>query len=627
MAKVALNLRLPLHTFGRFFVDASGQRVRLQCVNWYGAHLEHMVQGGLDRLALENISTAISSAGFNCVRLSFNLEMVFNSTAVVFQPQVTLAANPDLTNLSATPFDLFDRSVASLTDRGLMVILNNHISSPGWCCTSEDGEGLWYTTRYNEDMWLNALGEVASRYHNNLLVVGFDLRNEIRGSQLGNPTWGYGDEPFDWSVAAVKGARRVLENNPNMLILVSGLEYSKYLCDVPGTPIHLLPDLYGRLAYTVHAYSWERVLGPEASEAVWNLQLILIVFCLGLTSLVFFSFVVSQLRQLRWCKERETKLCQFQLGQRLYQSFLDFQLLLIPRRNSCFSRACNFCFASLVLALLIALTCWHVEPCEKDIWTRRFRAFQPLFSLVLGNLSLLLWLRLFLAETLSRGRRCVQAAVTVSESHDDAEGSVNLEDDDCNCSQPNGSTAELQPHFEQTSSTSGPSRSPTQGQLSTCRPFSSSKYAGGCKRLCDCTARSKVFLLVVMSAATLVTVAIVWHDMLSYEAFKSELDMDWGFLLDDVAAANAGKRHGRENLQAVPVWLGEFGTDYDSRWWRYMLRYIQDYDLDWSYWAFNGEKRVGEDESFGLMDRDWVKVRHEWKLEHLQMLINRTTSF
>ena len=39
--------RLPLSTKGRFVIDNAGARVKLGCVNWYGAHMElYAVAGG-----------------------------------------------------------------------------------------------------------------------------------------------------------------------------------------------------------------------------------------------------------------------------------------------------------------------------------------------------------------------------------------------------------------------------------------------------------------------------------------------------------------------------------------------------------------------------------------------------
>ena len=46
-AQLLATDQLPLGTSGRWIVDSAGNRVRLACVNWYGAHMELYVVGGL----------------------------------------------------------------------------------------------------------------------------------------------------------------------------------------------------------------------------------------------------------------------------------------------------------------------------------------------------------------------------------------------------------------------------------------------------------------------------------------------------------------------------------------------------------------------------------------------------
>ena len=50
--------------------------------------------------------------------------------------------------------EVFDATVEGLTNEELIVILNNHNSKAGWCCSEQDGEGLWYTHDYPEEMWI-----------------------------------------------------------------------------------------------------------------------------------------------------------------------------------------------------------------------------------------------------------------------------------------------------------------------------------------------------------------------------------------------------------------------------------------------------------------------------------------
>ena len=71
------------------------------------------------------------------------------------------------------------------------------MSSAGWCCSVDDGEGLWYTDKYPEDMFFDHWAEMAERYAANPMVIAADLRNEIRRRREADGTvtlalWGSG---------------------------------------------------------------------------------------------------------------------------------------------------------------------------------------------------------------------------------------------------------------------------------------------------------------------------------------------------------------------------------------------------------------------------------------------------
>jgi endoglucanase len=88
-----------------------------------------------------------------------------------------------------------------------MVILNNHIGDAIWCCNLDDGNGLWYNKNYTTQDWLEVLDAMSQRYslevNYNPMVIGVDLRNEIRDDKVNNQTanWGNGDAN-DWHKVA-----------------------------------------------------------------------------------------------------------------------------------------------------------------------------------------------------------------------------------------------------------------------------------------------------------------------------------------------------------------------------------------------------------------------------------------
>eukprot|EP00913_Durusdinium_trenchii_P026359 g24734.t1 len=211
---------LPLRVVGSRLVGQDQQSYQLACVNWYGAHMEMLVNDGVN--------------AFNCVRLPYSLDSLNLSAAEIPQRFSSLCHNPELQ--AATPLEIFDATVEALTDAGLLIVLNHHVFHRGWCCSADDGEGLWYTEDYQdcasgvvhllfeESTWLQHLSFMATRYRANARVVGLDLKNEIRSTEEITPSWGTGDLTSDWARAARLGTQRVLQADPEMLVVISGLE-------------------------------------------------------------------------------------------------------------------------------------------------------------------------------------------------------------------------------------------------------------------------------------------------------------------------------------------------------------------------------------------------------------------
>lgn len=55
------------------------------------------------------------------------------------------------------------------------------MSNAAWCCSYEDMNGFWYTPDYPEEIFFDHWSFIAERYLDNPLVIGADLRNEVRG--------------------------------------------------------------------------------------------------------------------------------------------------------------------------------------------------------------------------------------------------------------------------------------------------------------------------------------------------------------------------------------------------------------------------------------------------------------
>lgn len=79
--------------------------------------------------------------------------------------------------------------MASLAKYKVMVILDNHLSKPGWCCSSNDGNGFFGDQYFNPDLWIKGLTKMASMFKGNKNVVAMSLRNELRGPRQNVNDW------------------------------------------------------------------------------------------------------------------------------------------------------------------------------------------------------------------------------------------------------------------------------------------------------------------------------------------------------------------------------------------------------------------------------------------------------
>jgi len=249
----------PLRTAGRWIVDQSGTRVKLACVNWGGADLKDGIVGGLHLRSARRIAHTFKDMGFNCVRLPWSVWMVQTNPAVAIElVDKLLAANPDLKGLRA--LEILDAVIDACAQEGLMVILDNHVSDGIWCCSDVDENGLWYNSRWPVSSWLQAHMELAARYARQPWVVGSELRNEVRTSIAGSPRWG-GGGANDWHAAATKAGNAVLSVNPNILVVVGGINYGKDLSGV--YKLHVQLQNQEKLVYSAHSYSWSYPALPD----------------------------------------------------------------------------------------------------------------------------------------------------------------------------------------------------------------------------------------------------------------------------------------------------------------------------------------------------------------------------
>ncbi|ESQ41662.1 hypothetical protein EUTSA_v10015466mg [Eutrema salsugineum] len=251
-----LTTSYPLSTKSRWIVDEKGQRVKLACVNW-PAHLQPAVAEGLSKQPLDSISKKIVSMGFNCVRLTWPLDLMTNDTLAhnvtvkqsfeglkLFEDVLGIQThNPKILNLSI--FRAFQEVVSNLGQNGVMVILDNHLTTPGWCCSDNDLDAFFGYPNFDPLVWAKGLSKMAFLFRNATNVVGMSLRNEPRGTR---------DYPDLWFRFMPKGAEAVHAANPKLLVILSGIDYD--------TNLSFLRDRFFNVSFTeklvfeLHWYSF-----------------------------------------------------------------------------------------------------------------------------------------------------------------------------------------------------------------------------------------------------------------------------------------------------------------------------------------------------------------------------------
>ncbi|KAH6825042.1 hypothetical protein C2S53_006959 [Perilla frutescens var. hirtella] len=245
-----------LSTNSRWIVDdATGNRVKLSCVNWV-SHLEPMIAEGLEKKPLNYIAKEIAALGFNCVRFTWPTYMFtrpdYGSLTVsnsldIYNLSTAKAGiaqnNPQFLNMNVV--ELHKVVVDELGKNNLMVVLDNHVSIPGWCCGADNGNGFFGDANFNPQEWLQGLAAVARAYKANPAVVGISMRNELRGKR---------QNVADWYKFMQDGANTIHRENPDFLVIVSGLSFDTNLGFLKSKPLEV--NIGKKLVYEAHWYTF-----------------------------------------------------------------------------------------------------------------------------------------------------------------------------------------------------------------------------------------------------------------------------------------------------------------------------------------------------------------------------------
>ncbi|KAI4387679.1 hypothetical protein MLD38_000092 [Melastoma candidum] len=193
--------------------------------------------------------------GFNCVRFTWPLYLATNDTLSARTVRQTFqelglhdtiprieSNNPSIVDLPT--IEAYKAVLTSLRNNNVMVILDNHISTPGMCCIYDDGDYFFGDRYLDPVLWMKGLRFMATLSTGFDNVVGMSLRNELRGPRQNVDLW------YKYMQ---QGAETVHAANPNVLVVMSGLDYDTSLSFLQNRQVNV--TFTEKIVFELHWYA------------------------------------------------------------------------------------------------------------------------------------------------------------------------------------------------------------------------------------------------------------------------------------------------------------------------------------------------------------------------------------
>ncbi|MBR4342043.1 MAG: cellulase family glycosylhydrolase [Lachnospiraceae bacterium] len=212
-----------LYTDGKNILDKDGKKVWLTGVNWFGYNTGTNTFDGLWNSKLVPTVKAIADHGFNLIRVPISAELI-NQWSKGEYPRANYnnAYNPELNSMNS--LEIFDYFLSLAEEYGIKVMPDIHSAETN---ASGHNVNLWYTDRVKVSDYYHALEWMAARYADNDTIIAFDLKNEPHGKPYegdGAAIWNDSKSANNWKYVAETAAAKVLNKNPNVLIMIEGIE-------------------------------------------------------------------------------------------------------------------------------------------------------------------------------------------------------------------------------------------------------------------------------------------------------------------------------------------------------------------------------------------------------------------
>lgn len=211
-----------LHTDGSKILDKDGREVWLTGINWFGYNTGTNTFDGLWTCDLNTSIAAIADRGFNLLRIPISTELIKEwSNGNYPNANFNQATNSYLVGMNS--LEIFDYVIGQCRANGIKIMIDIHSAK-----TDSMGHmyNVWYNGNITEKDYLDALAWTAARYKNDDTIIAYDLKNEPHGKAGESPRakWDGSKDADNWKYIAEKAAKAVLAKNPNVLIMVEGIE-------------------------------------------------------------------------------------------------------------------------------------------------------------------------------------------------------------------------------------------------------------------------------------------------------------------------------------------------------------------------------------------------------------------
>lgn len=235
-----------LHAEGDKLYDMYGNEVWLTGANWFGMNCSECFLHGLWSCDMSDTLASIADHGINLLRIPVSTELLYYwmigepdpASGINAKNTPDYSFNPELCREDGTQMDsleIFDVLLKLCKENGIKVMVDVH--SPDANNSGHNYE-LWYGKEMSTgvmvttEIWMDTWVWLADRYKNDDTLIALDLKNEPHGKRGYDsatcPTtiakWDNSTDENNWKYAAETCAKKILEVNPNVLIVVEGIE-------------------------------------------------------------------------------------------------------------------------------------------------------------------------------------------------------------------------------------------------------------------------------------------------------------------------------------------------------------------------------------------------------------------